>query len=115
MSNKTLTNQMARSPFHDFATVTDTTQLIEPQMRPANATFIERLEIKPSEQRRIPLGNFADEETLRGFLVEVDPDPMPAKSVATKVTRSGNDGRYTLYLHVANHGKRAVRLEVWQL
>ena len=115
MPNKVLNSRVSKSPFKDYAPVTDTEQLVQEQMRPGDAVFIKKLEIKPSEQRRIPLGSFAEEETLRGFLVEVNPDPMPVKSLATKITRHGDGDRYALYLHVANHGKKSLQLEVWRL
>jgi hypothetical protein len=83
--------------------------------RPRDAISIEKLEVKPSNQRQIPLGSFTDETSPKGFLVEINPDPVPNDSVVTRVTTLGDHGRYTLYLLVANYGTEPVHAEVWRL
>jgi hypothetical protein len=82
---------------------------------PKNAVFIEKLLVKPTDQRQIPLGSFTEENAPKGFLVEVDPDPTPVNSVVTEVTSMGGHNRYTLFLHVANHGTKPAHVEVWRL
>jgi hypothetical protein len=89
--------------------------LIKDVPRPKNAIFIERLIIKPTEQKRIPLGSFTEEKTPKGFLVEIDPDPSPLNSVVTNVITLGDSRRYSLHLNIANFSSKSVHAEVWRL
>lgn len=99
-----------------FGTYESAGSIIKDIPRPKSASFIRRLEVEPSEQERIPLGNFTDNSEPKGFLVEIDPDPSPADSVVTKVTSLvGGADRYSLHLHIANFGLRKITAEVWQL
>ena len=115
MSTKSSTDRIVKSPFNDALLAIDSNDLTKGISHPKNAVSIEKLEIKPSNQRRIPLGSFTEENTPKGFLVELDPDPVPTDSVVTEVTKLGAHGRYTLYLHVANFGTESVNAEIWRL
>lgn len=83
--------------------------------RPKSATFIDKLQVKAHEQKRIPLGSFIEETQPKGFLVEIDPDPSPANSVITEITSLGSGSRYTLYLLVSNFSSKAVSADIWRL
>jgi len=115
MSTKSSNSRIVKSPFNDSDLSTTSDYLLKPTPRPKNAISIEKLEVKPSNQRRIPLGSFTEANSPKGFLIELDPDPMPNDSVVTEVTTLGSHGRFTLYLHVANYGTESVHAEVWKL
>jgi hypothetical protein len=106
---------VVKSPFNDFNLATTPTHFMQTTRHPKNAVFIEKLLVKPTDQRQIPLGSFTEENAPKGFLVEVDPDPTPVNSVVTEVTSMGGHNRYTLFLHVANHGTKPAHVEVWRL
>lgn len=103
------------SPFNDFDLDMNATHLISDAPRPKQAKLIEKLEVKPSEQQRILLGNFTGDKPPKGFSVEVTPDPNPTGSLLTEVTSLGTPGRYKLIMHIANYGTKTVSAEVWQL
>jgi len=83
--------------------------------RPKNAVFVTRLQIKPAEQKTAPLGSFTEETTPKGFLIEVGPDPFPAGSVTTDVTRQGNARHHSLHLEVVNSSPKTIDADVWRL
>jgi len=115
MASKSSSNRIVKSPFSDPILGTDPNYLMKEIPRPKNAISIEKLEVQPSNQRQVPLGSFTDANSPKGFLVEINPDPVPNDSVVTKVTTLGDHGRYTLYLYVANYGTEPVHAEVWRL
>ena len=115
MPSKPSTTRIVKSPFNDLDSTANADYLTTDIARPKNAISIERLEIKPSNQQRVPLGSFTEANSPKGFLVELDPDPIPTDSVVTEVTKLGAHGRYTLYLLVANYGTESVQAEVWRL
>lgn len=115
MPSKSSINRVVTSPFKDFMPDEDMPRLIQRAPQPKNAVFIEKLMVKPNEQRRIPLGSFTEDKPPKGFLVEIDPDPTPIGSVYSEVTSLGSEQRYTLYIQVTNHGERAVNAEIWRL
>jgi hypothetical protein len=102
-------------PFNDFDLGLNATHLISDTPRSKKANLVEKVEVKPSEQRRILLGNFTGDKPPKGFSVEVTPDPNPAGSLLTEVTSLGTSGRYKLVMHVTNYGTKTVNVEVWQL
>jgi hypothetical protein len=103
------------SPFNDFDLDMNATHLISDAPRPKQAKLIEKLEVKPSEQQRILLGNFTGDKPPKGFSVEVTPDPNPAGSLLTEVTSLGTPGQYKLIMHIANYGAKTINAEVWKL
>ena len=115
MSTKSASDRVVKSPFNDSVLTTSSDYLVKDTRIPKNAVSITKLEVKPSNQQRVPLGSFTEENSPKGFLVELNPDPMPTDSVVTEVTTLGAHGRFTLYLHVANYGTEPVNAEIWQL
>lgn len=108
-------NHENRPPLNDFDLDLNATHLISNTPRHKQAHLIEKLEVKPSEQRRVALGSFAEDNPPKGFSVEITPDPNPTGSVLTEVTSLGTAKRYKLVLHVTNYSSRAVNTEVWRL
>jgi hypothetical protein len=80
-----------------------------------SAIFIGQLDIKPQEQRRIPLGSFTELNTPKGFLVEVSPDPAPSDSITSEVVNMSAANRHTLFMQVTNYGKKTVKADIWRL
>ena len=115
MPSQSSSNQVIKSPLNTTGASAKPTRAAGDMPRPKDARFIEKLEVKPSNQRRITLGDYTQETPPKGFLIELSPDPSPADSVDTKITGLVDAGHYTLHLHVANRGTKAVRLDVWQL
>lgn len=115
MPNKSSSKRTLKSPFLDWGTITDASYLIKNGQEPRNATFIQKLLLKPAEQRRIPLGNFTNDIPPKGFLVEVDPDPKPTDSILTKVISLGSSTQYSLFLDIANYGPKPFAAEIWEL
>lgn len=77
--------------------------------------FVGKLEVKPQEQPSLLLGKFTSEQPAKGFSIQLDPDPDPAESIVTQITRLGTDKRYRLILHIANYGAKTVHAEVWSM
>ncbi len=117
MSNKQSDNKdhEDRSPFNDFDLELNANQLFDDMPRHKQASLIEKIEVQPSEQRHIPLGDFTGRKPPKGFSIELTPDPNPAGSLLTEVTSLGTSSRYKLVLHIANYGTKMVTAEVWRL
>jgi len=103
------------SPFNDFDLDMNATHLISATPRNKQATLVEKLEVKPSEQQRILLGSFTGDKPPKGFSVEATPDPNPVGSLLTEVTSLGTPEQYKLIMHIANYGTKKVQAEVWRL
>lgn len=103
------------APFNDFDMGLNATHLIADGPRSEAADLIEKIELKPTEQKRIPLGTYREDDPPKGFSVEITPDPNPAGSVLTEVTSLGTTKQYKLILHITNYGIRTVSAEVWRL
>jgi hypothetical protein len=103
------------APFNDFDMGLSTTHLSGNLPRSKGASLIQKIELKPAEQQRIPLGSFKEGNPPKGFSVEITPDPNPAGSVLTEVTSLGTTKQYRLILHVTNYGAKTVNVEVWRL
>jgi hypothetical protein len=104
-----------KPPFNDFDLGLNATHLISDTPRSKKASFIEKIELKPTDQRRILLGNFTENNPPKGFSVEITPDPNPEGSVLTEVTSLGTSKRYKLVMHITNYGISTVSAEVWIL
>jgi hypothetical protein len=104
-----------KQPFNDFDLGLNATYLISNTPRSKQANLVDKLEVKPSEQRRILLGNFTGDKPPKGFSVEITPDPNPEGSVLTEVTSLGTSKQYKLVLHITNYGISTVSAEVWRL
>jgi hypothetical protein len=102
-------------PFNDFDLGLNATHLISDTPRSKQANLVEKLEVKPSEQRRILLGRFTGDKPPKGFSVEVMADPDPAGSLLTEVTSLGTSRQYKLVMHITNYGTKTVSVKVWQL
>ncbi|HSX05668.1 MAG TPA: hypothetical protein VLF69_04325 [Candidatus Saccharimonadales bacterium] len=115
MATKQLhTNRVVASPFSGSGVISGTVPTTKTG-EPKHATFIEKLQIKPHEQRRIPLGSFTEENQPKGFLVQVDPDPAPFDSIVSEVVSLSASNRFTLFMQVANYGAKSVNAEIWRL
>ncbi|HSX06830.1 MAG TPA: hypothetical protein VLG92_03855 [Candidatus Saccharimonadia bacterium] len=112
-SNKN--HQTEDSPFNDFDLGLNVTHLVDNSHRSKKANFIEKVELKPADQRRILLGNFTAGNPPKGFSTEITPDPNPEDSVLTEVTSLGTSERYKLALHIADYGIDTVSAKIWQL
>jgi len=91
------------------------THLISDARHSKEARLIEIIELKPTEQQRIPLGTFKEDNPPKGFSIEITPDPNPEGSVLTEVTSLGTSKQYKLILHITNYGINTVSAEVWIL
>jgi hypothetical protein len=114
-SKQPATTRRVKSPFNGVDVSSNLTHLIRDISQPKNAVFIQSLKIKPGDQNKVPLGSFTDDNPPKGFLVEIDPDPMPANSVVTEVVSLGSHHRYTLYMQIANYSAKALNAEIWRL
>jgi hypothetical protein len=102
-------------PFNDFDLRLNATHLISDTPRSKMASFIEKVELEPTDRRRILLGSFTSNNPPKGFSIEITPDPNPEGSVLTEVTSLGTSKRYKLVMHITNYGVKTVSTEVWQL
>lgn len=104
-----------KPPFNDFDLGLNASHLISEAPRSKQASLIEKIELKPMDQRRISLGSFTGDNPPRGFSVEITPDPDPEGSVLSEVTSLGTSCQYKLIMHITNYGVRTVSAEIWQI
>jgi hypothetical protein len=98
----------------DFDVDLNATHLISDARHPKEASLIEVIELKPTEQQHIPLGTFKESNPPKGFSVEITPDPDPADSVLTDVVSIGTSKQYKLVMQITNYSIGNVVAEVWQ-
>jgi hypothetical protein len=79
------------------------------------AAIVCTVKVKPNDQQRCPLGEYAPDARLRGFSVELTPDPDPENSVVTQITNNETAKKQRLHLHIANYGSKTVTAIVRQL
>jgi len=99
-------------PLHDG--MVDASHLIS-YTRADKSSPLCTIKIKPQEQSRHLLGEYAQGARLRGFSAEVAPDPDPANSLVTQITNIVMGGKHRLFLQIANYGSKAVTAVVRQL
>jgi len=79
------------------------------------ATYpIGELKIKPNEQSRLSLGNYAAEHMPKGFSINVKPNVDP-EAVVTQVVTLDAHGKYNLVMQVANYGTKTVTAQIWPI
>jgi hypothetical protein len=96
----------------------DTDYLLHPVhvgSRHKNEKYIGELEAEPHDQPHISLGHFTRTSHLKGFVIEIAPDPEPEESIVTHITALGSEKKYELVLHVANYGIKSVTVRVWRM
>lgn len=71
--------------------------------------------IKPRNQGRMLLGSYAASDALRGFSIQLQPQPDPEDAVVTQISNAGTTQQYKLLLHIMNYGTKTVTATVWQL
>lgn len=108
-------SRLEETIFNDVELDRSKTHRIGAVPRPKSADLIEKLELKPREQRHISLGSFVGDDPPKGFSVEVAPDPDPTDSVRTEVTSLGTPRQYRLVMNISNDGAKTVSAAVWRL
>lgn len=76
------------------------------------------IQLKPHERSRISLGEFDLDNTFKGLSIEFAPDPDPDDSIVAHIVQVGPEqqtNKYTLLLHIANHGSKTVKATVSQI
>lgn len=92
--------------------VTDASQLLSGESKGGSPPICQ-ITVQPKDQNRVQLGEFDKGDKLKGFSVELTPDPDPANSIVTRITSiESADKRKKLILHVANYGTRAINVSV---
>ncbi|HEY5667654.1 MAG TPA: hypothetical protein VIR03_00655 [Candidatus Saccharimonadales bacterium] len=76
-------------PFDDFDLNLNTANLIISTPRSRKASLIKNIELKPTDQRRIFLGEYTENNPPKGFSIEPSPDPSPEGSLLTEVSSLG--------------------------
>lgn len=88
--------------------------VIKKLLSPKSAYAMANIEVRPTEQPHVSLGEYTSSETPIGFALYIEPDPEPDAIVA-QIMRVGSTKSYELVLHVANYGNKTVNVEVWPL
>lgn len=114
MSHKSLFSSHHTGSQQDTSVTVDASKATISSKNP-QGQVIKTLSVRPGQQSHVPLGVFTEAQPLKGFLVELDPDPNPDSSVITKVLRVSVAQGYTLTLHIANFGRNTVTAAVRQL
>lgn len=114
-SQSSSSNITTRLSTDDFIVPGSASRLIKDVPRPRDAVSMEKLKVGPAEQCTVSLGSFSEDRPPKGFMVEIDPDPYPAGTTVTEVTSMGSSKRYSLQMHIANFGSKAVNAEIWRL
>lgn len=93
---------------------TDASRFLVSWTPPEDALPVVTLEVRPRDQTRVSLGDFAIANPQGGFTVLATPDDYP-ETVVSRLTRlSSTYDKYELVLHVANYGDRTVTVDVFE-
>jgi hypothetical protein len=77
--------------------------------------YVGRMHVAPQQQLQMSLGVFGADRPVRGFSIDLSPDPESDESVVAQILSVGSDQRFELILNIANVGERAVTADVWQM
>jgi hypothetical protein len=78
--------------------------------------YVGEMQVRPKGCPSLLLGTYDQGSEPIGFRILVHPNPKPAGSIATRVSRvSAPDNKYKLILHVMNSGSRTVGIEAYEL
>ena len=67
-----------------------------------------RLRVKPHDQLRVLLGRFEFGAKLKGFVVELSPDPEPVYAVEANVQRVNFEDNHKYFLNIANKSEKLI-------
>ncbi len=73
------------------------------------------IDVQPRDQSRVSLGKFTSDDKLKGFSIEITPEPDSPDSIVTHITNLGTSSQSRLVLHIANFGDKAISADVRQL
>ena len=93
----------------------DLIRIVRPGTLNRDDTYIGEIAAKPYEQPHMSLGYFTPLSRLKGFAIEIIPDPDPENSIVAHVVAVGASKRYELVLHIANYGLKTINARVWQI
>jgi hypothetical protein len=93
----------------------DATHLISKRIGHTSGAFLGQLRVKPQDQERMILGTFTVKDNLKGFCIDVKPNPDPDDSVVTHIINAGTDDEYKLLLHIINYGSKTITASIRQL
>ena len=105
----------------NISSVLDATHLISNGIGSRPGKLVSTVVVKPRDQLRISLGQFTPGDMLKGFSIEITPEPDPPGAVVTQITNIGTSSTSStsstsrLTLHIANFGDKAISAEVRQL
>lgn len=77
--------------------------------------YVGQLRAAPQQQIQMSLGVFGADRPVKGFSIDISPDPDVDESVVAQILSVGSDKRYELILNIANFGDHAVTADVWQM
>ena len=67
-----------------------------------------RLRVKPNDNLRVLLGRFELGAKLKGFVVELSPDPEPLHAVDSRIERVSFDDNQKFFLDITNNSERLI-------
>jgi hypothetical protein len=95
---------------------TDAAQFIKTTASsPATEKFLGKLEVKAHDQPQMSLGHFSAAKRLKGFAIQLLPEPKIKDSIITKIATVGDSDDYELVLHVTNNGNIPLTAQIWEL
>ena len=107
---------MGTSEQQQNATTTNAAQFIKTTASNSSTEkFLGKLEVKAHDQPQMSLGHFSAAKRLKGFAIELLPEPKIKDSIITKIATVGDSDDYELVLHVTNNGNMPLTAQVWEL
>lgn len=77
--------------------------------------LLSKTTVKPKNQSKIILGEFAPDENIRGFVVSFDPQTDPKNAATTVITRLKSADKQRYIMHIENFGLKEVIATIHQL
>ena len=77
--------------------------------------IVGEVEVRSGEQVRFPLGVYYAADALKGFAIQINPEPADGAIVAKIVGIRAKNGGRKYVLHLANYGDRTVCAQVRSL
>lgn len=93
----------------------DASHLITNEKAKEPSPAICTIDVKPTEQKSCFLGEYPRDAKLRGFSVEIDPEPDPENSVVTHVINMGDSKKHKLHLEIANFSNKRITATVREI
>ena len=115
MGGKGIVVRMDKSANQSRRPTADATPVQFGHISNGSGKLLGEISVRPRDQGRMLLGTYKPQDALKGFAIQLKPEPDPKSAVVTQIANAGTGEHYKLLLNIMNYGTKTVTATVWQL